>query len=95
MFGFASRIMAWVVKRTAVVLALALPTSAWMIIAVAAPQALACDNNSHCYAVAYNSNTNANHGIYGQLNVHCLYEPDNGTLPPLRFGTRIAEATTG
>lgn len=83
MFGFASRVMASVVRRTALVLALALPASAWMIIAGAVQQASACsDTNSsnHCYAEAVNSNTNTNHGIYGQVDVHCLYEPNNGNF---------------
>ena len=80
MFGFVSRVMALVVRRAALVLTLALPTSAWMIIAGAVPQASACDQNSHCYAEAQNFNTNTNHGVYGILNVHCLYEPNNGNF---------------
>src|SRR5215470_6164707 len=75
---FASRIMAPAARRVNVVLALALPALAWMTIAGAAPQASACDNSSHCYAQATNLNTNTNHGVYGEINVHCLYQPNNG-----------------
>ena len=91
MFGFASRVMAWVVRRTAVVLALALPASAWMIIAAAAPQASACSQSSHCYAEAVNFNTNTNHGVFGALNVHCLYQPNNGN----RASTEIWDTDSG
>src|SRR5262249_17026676 len=79
--GAVSRVMASTVRRTALVLGLALPVSSWMIILAAVPQASACsDSNSsnHCYAIAENFNTNTNHGVYGEINVHCLYQPNNG-----------------
>lgn len=77
MFGFRSRVVASGVRRTAAVLAVALPVLAWTIVG-AVPQASACDSSNHCWALAINSNTTTNHGIYGQLYVHCLYQPDNG-----------------
>jgi hypothetical protein len=82
MFGRASRARVSVVRRTSVVLALALPASAWMTIAGAAPNASACsDSNSanHCYAEAVIS-TGTNEGIFAYLNVGCLYEPSNGNF---------------
>jgi hypothetical protein len=78
MSGFASRIMAPAAKRMNVVLVLALPALAWMIIAGAAPEASACSASSHCYAEATNLNSNTNHGVYGEIDVHCLYQPNNG-----------------
>lgn len=75
-FGFGSRVAASVTRRTAVVLALALP-AAWVIIA-AAPDASACDAANHCATQAENKNTNLNYGVYGELYIHCLYQPNNG-----------------
>ena len=83
MSGFRSRVVASGVRRTAVILALALPAATWVIIAGAAPDALAaptCSLSSHCYAIAYNKNTATNHGIFGTLNAHCLYQPNDGTF---------------
>jgi hypothetical protein len=79
--AFGSRVVASGVRRTAIVLALALPAATWMITAVGVPSASACsDTNSsnHCYAIWYNLNPNTNHGIYGVVNAHCLYEPLDG-----------------
>lgn len=70
-------LMGPVVRRAVAALALALLASAWMVVAGAAPQALACDASSHCHAYAKNLNTATNHGIYGELNAHCLYQPAN------------------
>jgi hypothetical protein len=75
-FGFGSWVVASVVRRTAVVLALALPVLGWMI--AGAPQASACNSSNHCWAIAINNNTNTNHGVYGEVYVHCLYQPNNG-----------------
>jgi hypothetical protein len=64
-----------------VVLALAPVASALLVFAGATPQASACDTNSnsdHCYAKAFSNNTNTNHGVSGTINVHCLYQPNNG-----------------
>ncbi len=72
------QILQLVARRTAAVLVLALMASAWMITAEAAPQAFACDASSHCYAVAVNQNPNTNHGVYGLIIIHCLYQPNNG-----------------
>jgi hypothetical protein len=81
MFGFGSRVVASGVRRTAVVLALALPAATWMIIAGAVPDAsAACSPSSHCYAIAYNLNTSTNHGVFGTVYAHCLYQPNNGTF---------------
>jgi hypothetical protein len=79
-FGFGSWLGASVVRRTTAVLALALAASAWMIIAGVAPASACSDTNgsNHCYAAAFNNNTATNHGVYGQLYVHCLYQPSNG-----------------
>jgi hypothetical protein len=79
LFRFRSWDVAPVARRIAVVLALALPT-AWVITAaaVSAPAASACDASSHCVTQAQNKNTNLNFGVYGELNAHCLYQPDNG-----------------
>ncbi len=69
-------------RRTAVVLALILP-AAGLVLATGLPQASACSNpanntiNDHCYAIAQNDHVAANHGVYGDLYVTCLYEPDN------------------
>lgn len=83
MFDLVSRVMASVARRTAVTLALALPTTAGLIIVVAVPQASACSDSNganHCYSVGLNLNGNTNHGVYGEVDVHCLYQPNNGNF---------------
>lgn len=70
-----SRVMEFIVRRTIIILALALLAPAWMTIIGATPQASACDVNNHCYAQAQNANGNTNHGVYGEPYVHCLYQP--------------------
>jgi hypothetical protein len=66
-------------RRTAVVLALTLP-AAGLALAAGLPQASACSLGSHCYAIAYNQHVAANHGVFGELDVTCLYQPDNGNF---------------
>ena len=76
---FGSRVVASGVRHTALALALALPAATWMIIAGAVPDAsaasAACSPSSHCWAEYENLNTSTNRGIYGSVNVHCLYQP--------------------
>ncbi len=70
-------------RRTAVVLALILP-AAGLVLAAGLPQASACSTtnnpNDHCYAIAANNHIAANHGVMGDLEATCLYEPNNGTF---------------
>jgi hypothetical protein len=80
MSGFGSRIVASGARRTAVVLALVLPVAAWMIIPAASAASAACSPSNHCFAVAENLNGATNHGIYGKIYVHCLYQPNDGTF---------------
>jgi hypothetical protein len=61
-------------RRVAAVLALTLP-AAGLVISTGLPQASACSLSSHCYVQAFNQNNAANHGVYGQLYVTCLYQP--------------------
>jgi hypothetical protein len=67
-------------RRIAVVLTLILGTPAGMIIAGATPQASACSLTNQCYAISENANTNTNYGIYGSVNAHCLYVPNNANF---------------
>jgi len=78
MLSFVARIMVPAVKHSAVVLAVAFTASAGLTIMGAVPQASACSLSAHCYAEAVNQNTATNHGVYGEVNVHCLYQPNNG-----------------
>jgi hypothetical protein len=64
-------------RRIAVVLALILP-AAGLVLAAGLPQASACDISDHCYTVGINNHVAANHGVYGELYVTCLYQPDDG-----------------
>jgi hypothetical protein len=72
-------------RRTAVVLALILP-AAGLVLAAGLPQASACSTyvsntvDDHCYALAQNNHVAANHGVMGDLEATCLYEPNNGTF---------------
>jgi hypothetical protein len=77
-----SRIMTAARKRVVLVLAVTLPVSAWIFMAGAMPASACSDSNSsnHCYAQATNFNSNTNHGVAGQINFHCLYQPNNGNF---------------
>lgn len=76
-----SRVVASGIRRTALALALALPAATWMIIAGAVPDAsaasAACSPSSNCWALYENDNSTTNYGIYGSVNVHCLYMPSS------------------
>jgi hypothetical protein len=77
-----SRVVASGVRRTALVLALALPAATWMIIAAPTPDASAaspCNPFSNCWAEYFNKNTNTNHGIFGALYAHCLHMPQGNS----------------
>lgn len=66
-------------RRTAVVLALTLPAAS-LVLAAGLPQASACSLSDDCHAVAVNNHVAANHGVYGDLYVTCLYQPNNGNF---------------
>jgi hypothetical protein len=66
-------------RRTAIILALALPALGWLITAGAVP-AQACNTTSHCYAAAISNDTTANHGMYGNITSSCLYNSNDGNF---------------
>jgi len=63
------------IKRVVVAFALTIAASVGMVAAGGA-QAFACTNSAHCYAEAVNTNSASNHGVFGELYVDCLYQPD-------------------
>lgn len=72
-----------VVRRAAVVVALAIPAAVGMIAAGAAPDAWACSDSNlsnHCYAIAEVNPPVVNWGAAGSINLHCLYQPNNGNI---------------
>jgi hypothetical protein len=95
MTGIMARFGALIAVRRNIVLFSLVPlASAGMVVAGAAPAAFACDtssSNNHCYAIAQNNNTATNHGIFGVIDVSCLYQPDNGN----QARAEIWDATIG
>lgn len=77
MFIGGSQVAHLVLRRTVVFIVLALSVTAWMTLS-SVPKASACSLSTHCYAEAENNNHNANHGIFSDLNAHCLFQPNEG-----------------
>jgi hypothetical protein len=65
-------------RRTAILLALALPATGWVVTGAAVP-ALACNsdvNADHCHAIAIDETSGANDGVFANIYSSCLYLSD-------------------